>query len=227
MESMLFWQSVGSILQSFLAAAAIVVGGTWTYMLFVRQRLAFPRMQVAIVPHPVSIRNGWILHAVAQLTNSGSVIARISSAEMHLRIVLPLPQQVQADVDVDRDPVREGETEIPWPMLAGRTWDSKTHPIELEPGESDTLHADFFVPGHVSVIQFYLFVANAKKRRRGLGWTTTTIYKMPDKENSVMSDSEKQKPLHEEQRQQVKQSPQQQTQPRPNQEKTGQQDKKK
>ena len=39
-------------------------------------------------------------------------------------------------------------------MLAGRSWDWKTSPIEIEPGETDTLHTDFFVPQEVSVVQF-------------------------------------------------------------------------
>ncbi|MBU2489672.1 MAG: hypothetical protein KKA60_09800 [Proteobacteria bacterium] len=161
------WEILGSITQGFLTAAAILAGGFWAYMLFIRQRIAFPRLDLSIQNHPMKIRNGWIFHTVVEMRNVGAVIARIPSAELRLRTVIPLPEEVHTLVDKGFDPVLKGETHLSWPMLAGHNWDWKKGPIEIEPGESDAIPTDFFVPDDIQVIQFYVHVSNVKKNVNG------------------------------------------------------------
>jgi len=226
-----WWKTLGEIIQSFLTAIAIVAAGAWTYMIFIRNRLVFPRLELSVLPHPVSISGGWIVHVAVGLFNSGSVVIRIREAELRLRTVIPLPDDVQKAVNDGFDPVPVGQTEVKWPMLAGREWKFDSKPVEIEPGENDTLHADFFIPENVKVVEFYAFVENAKKRSKGLGWSNTTIQGMYREEEGTMKSGAKNGRIDEQQQRQEKQQQQQPAQrpqqPRPAQDKSGHQDKSK
>ena len=74
------------------------------------------------------------------------------------------------------DPVKDNETEVDWPMIVGREWHFETKPIEIEPGESDTLDADFVIYTNVTTIQLYAYVGNPTKAKPNLGWTNTLVH---------------------------------------------------
>ena len=203
---------------------AIVVGGIWTYLLFVRQRLGLPRLNTVITPHAVRIDQGWLLHVRVDLKNTGSVVLPVRYAELRMLQVVPLPKDIATKITNGFDPVDSGETGILWPMLAHREWNWERSAFEIEPGESDSVASDFFVPEDVSVLELYFYLANERKRQKGIGWTTTILQELKRKEVNYMTErtgyqtiekqqlpQENQTPLQ--QRQQKQQTPQQQQQP--------------
>ena len=174
-----FLLKLGATLESFATAVALVVAGIWTYIAFIRERIRFPRLATQIICIPVSIPEGWILHVDVRIDNLGTVLAKVGSAELRLRQMVPLPEDVDESVQGGYDPVAIGETEIPWICLAQRWWDCKSRGLEIEPNETDSLHADFFVPAEVSVVEFYLYLANEKKHKKGIWWTQTIVKELP------------------------------------------------
>ena len=60
-------------------------------------------------------------------------------------------------------------------MIAAREWSWGEEDFEVEPGESDALHADFIIPSDVKTVQLYAFVKNPRKNKEGLGWTTAEL----------------------------------------------------
>ena len=89
---------------------------------------------------------------------------------------MPLPKELSDRLLPGIDPVGPGEAEITWPMIAGREWNWRKGDFEIEPGESDALHADFVIPSEVETVQLYGFVRNPKKKNEGVGWTVTTLH---------------------------------------------------
>ncbi len=47
--------------------------------------------------------------------------------------------------------------------------------MQLEPSESDRLHADFLIDSEVQVIQLYAHVHNPIESKPGYGWTRTEL----------------------------------------------------
>ncbi len=176
------WQVWGQLIETYLTSAAIVLGGIWVYKNYFRQRVRYPWLKTEIHVAPVKIDAGWILHINASLENTGEVRARVSKAELRLRQIVPLPYEIEEAVANGYDPVSEGESEIVWPMLAVRNWEAKEGGFEVEPKEVDAFCADFFVPTEVQSVELYFFAANEKKKKQNLGWSTTSVYNLPNME---------------------------------------------
>ena len=169
------WTLIAEISLSFATVITLTVGGIWTYFLFIRHRLNYPIVNLDIEPQSISLPNNKrLVHVQVVLKNIGKVILKSTEAEIRLRSVVPLPEEVEKDLNDGYDPVPEGKQEILWPMEVGRTWSWKSGEFEIEPGEDDILHSDFFIDQSISVVEFYFFIENEKKKT--LGWQAVKIY---------------------------------------------------
>jgi hypothetical protein len=175
-QDLVFWKDVGEALESFATALALILGGLWTYLAFFRQRLSLPRLDVTVAVQEASMAKCVLVRAQVSLRNSGSVIVRSNRGEIRLRQVIPPPSEIEEAVASGLDPVPSDCAQIEWPMLAGRQWNWKKGEFEIEPGEADSLCADFFVPLKTQVIELYFFLANARKTGQNIGWTVSHIY---------------------------------------------------
>ena len=118
-----YWKNLSIVIQALITTTAIVIGGVWTYLLFVRQRLNFPKVNIELNTEENLIPDDYrLLHARVSINNIGNVILRSNCAELRIRQVLPVPDYIKTTVDEGMDPVTEGKTEIEWPMLYGREW---------------------------------------------------------------------------------------------------------
>ena len=180
-------QAALTSIQALLISIGIVVGGIWTYFIFVRERLSFPKVNIDLniedenIDHPPDKR---IIHVEIQLKNIGRVILKSDYSELRLRKVVPIPEEISSIVEKGDDPVAEGRTEIEWPLIAKqREWQWKDKDFEIEPGETDFFHADYIINSDIKVVEFYFYLANAKKRKKkqDIGWTLTKIHKFNSK----------------------------------------------
>jgi hypothetical protein len=170
-------QSILSLVQSALTSLAIVVGGVWGYFLFWRRRQSYPRATLDFHWTTALLPGGKrLLHVGLQILNQSDVLLPLRYAELRVRQVVPIPNDLGTLLKKDLDPIPEGSTELPWPAIVGREWRQKPGAFELEPGESDSLHADFVVEDSVQVVELYAFVENPRKQRSGLGWTKTVLH---------------------------------------------------
>lgn len=170
-----------TIIQSGFTIAAMIVGGIWTYHKFIKKREHYPRINLSFTIDSMAVNETHNLVHVAVLhENKGETLMEAKSAEMRLRHVLPLPVAIKKDLNAGNDPISEDFATIEWPMLMDRNWTfSRELPFEIEPGESDSLHADFFVDKNVKTVQFYFFIANMEKKEKNLGWALTWYYQIP------------------------------------------------
>ena len=206
------WPEVADTFESSVTALALILGGAWTWLVFVRQRLNKPKLAATIQPYVVGCDDGWIIHVTVNLTNTGTVLARLCSAELRMRQLVPPPHEVTDLARQGADIVYKGETSVAWPMLASREWAWNRGECEIEPAESDILATDFFVPSEVATVQFYLYIANAAKRRQAIGWSSTFIRHLPKNGEESMADDKRSEPRHGQRQPEKKQQPQQQQQ---------------
>lgn len=170
------WKDAAEVLESLATVAAIIIGAIWTYRAFVRQRSRFPKLEVQFVESEQSVAISRYIRIEVMLRNAGTVVALSEHAELRLRQIVPLPLSVEMDLNSGYDPIPDGASQVDWPILACREWRWKKGEFEIEPGESDLLYADFFVPRGVSSFEIYFFIANSAKAVQGLGWTRSAFY---------------------------------------------------
>ena len=188
---------------------ALLAGGWWTYALYVRQRLRYPRAELDIaVEHAVIEPGKRLVHVAVKVVNRGHVLLQPKHTELRVRQVIPIHNAIAPTLQTEGDPVLKGKHEIEWPLIFQRRWNGA---FELEPGESDCLHADFVLLQGIELIQLYTFVSNPTQKRPHFGWQSTKFVFLS--EVPVMADQETQEsPKRKQQERQQEQQQQQQQQ---------------
>ena len=172
-------KDIASIIQSFVAALAILAGGVYALYKLQVFRTLEPHMTIA---HRVSHRrigDSYVhIDVTASLYNSSKV-------KLELREGFFLLQQVA--------PVSDGEVEtlyastfedrtfdnIQWPTLeeAAATWEEGE--LVVEPGESHAETLEFIVPADVGSVLIYTYFYNhtaARSPGAAEGWAATTVH---------------------------------------------------
>jgi hypothetical protein len=167
------------IVQALATVCAIVVGGIWAYMLFVKHRQKYPRATLHHEIHHTPLTSEkTLLHVDAILLNVGEVLLDLESAETRIQQIVPLEDGIRRDIETKQDPVPKDKSELDWPLIALREWKWSAGQCELEPGESEALHSEFVLDYMVKTVQMYTHIANQSKKRREMGWDCTTIYNL-------------------------------------------------
>lgn len=170
-------KDVAEIVKSAFTVLGLVVGGVWTYLLFVRKRERYPRAKIThSVTHYDLPGGDRLLHVVSSVTNVGGVLLSLVSGVTRVQQMLPAPDEFVRIVGEGDDPVRNGGTEYPWPSLGERRTHWEKSPRELEPGESEEIHYDFVIDSEATTVEVYSYFKNSAKRRREIGWNLTTLY---------------------------------------------------
>ena len=186
-------KDIVEIVQGIVTIVAILAGGIWTYLAFVRKRLRYPRAKLSITIDSSQIAPDYrLVHVAVQIDNTGYVLLAPEYAEVRLRQVMPLPAEIESRLKPGFDPVAPDEKELPWPLIVRREWNWDPSDIEIEPGESDLLNADFVIIDTVEIVQIYTFVRNPKKRRTPRGWGATLLHTFPIGQGEIrMADCKK------------------------------------
>lgn len=191
--------------ESVATVGAYLTAGWWTWRVFVRQRLHYPRVDVTNAVTHRTLSDGRILvHVSVRLHNHGSTLAPLDTAFVRIQQVLPLADVKELQPLVSglsgrefSEGIRQFGSALVWPTVAeaSKEWDRGA--CELEPGESETFEVNFVLGGDTECIRVYSFVDNPKKRKRGIGWKAATIYEFQqirDKAQIGLSDSRSQNP---------------------------------
>jgi len=229
-----FWKDFAPILESLAVTLGIAVGAFWGYTLFVRQRKAALKLtqDFSIVEIILPEKNRYV-HAEIKLENLGNVIFKSNYAELRINKIFPVNGDIELPEKGSHDIITEDRQEVDWPMIAMRCWNWKRRKwkwygcqgesghgeglLEIEPGEFDTLHADFIIDAEITTVQFYFYIQNIKKKPEDIGWVMTKIVNlkpmggsMSDSVNTIDNGS---KSINEQQRRKKQQKPKQPQKP--------------
>ena len=170
-------KEIAEILVAVATVIAFIVGGMWSYKLFVKKRLKYPRANIThkILHKPIP-SGKVLLHVTTVISNTGDVLLSLISGTTRIQQMLPLSQEVLNGISEGKDPVCEQETEIEWPLLMDRDSDWKEREFEIEPGEEDQIVYDFIIDANVQTVVVYSYLKNVSKGSRDIGWSLTTVY---------------------------------------------------
>lgn len=178
-------KDIADIMQAFATVIALLIGGIWSYMLFVKKRQRYPR---ASITHQISHRpmsnSKIILNVTTIISNTGDVLLSLVSGLTRVQQMLPLSTEILKSIDERKDPVPDGKTEIEWPLISERLSKWEKEEFEIEPGEKDQIYYDFIFDADIQTVSVYSYFKNVRKHERDIGWGLTTIYDLKDKHES-------------------------------------------
>jgi len=175
------WQLCNQIAQyveSIITIIAIIIGGLWTYILFIHNRQKFPRANVRQEISNFTLNENFkILHINLVIENIGNVLLEVREIEVRVKQILPVHKSIQQLISENMNINLENTPELDWPELMTKKNNYEKNLYEVEPGETDSLSYDFLISKHLEVVEIYSHVKNLKKKKE-IGWTCTDYHEM-------------------------------------------------
>lgn len=172
-------EHLSKVVESLTTAAGIIVGGLWTFRLFVQNRLSQPRAEVQ---HEVAVRPldqvRLLVHVAVKVHNESPILMRITSGKVRLIPMLPLDPKLEKALEAGTEPRTPKNDELSWPnsQEIKFQWEGEKKCHEIEPQESDEFHFDFVAPLSLRTFQIYSYVKNVAKSKKEIGWNTQSIH---------------------------------------------------
>lgn len=182
------WRNLKSWIESAQAIVTIlgiIVGGAWTYILFIKDRQDLPQAtieeKITSVGLPLGIH---YVQVAVNIANTGHTLLKASEAILRVEQILPI-----GGCDGDPCAAREINAALAastqtadrfdWPLIASRT---AVESWSIEPGESETEDFEFAVPSTIDTARFYVWIRNDKLSTpsNDIGWHRAVIYNFQD-----------------------------------------------
>jgi len=178
-------KDISEIIKNYVTCLTFLIGAVWAYMAFIRKRENYP---CASVSHRLMHRrideNRVFLKVIVDIKNEGDVMISLERKLVRVQQMIPWTSEALESVEVGPDVTRNKECEVEWPLLAEVDLHGEKQGEEIEPGESDEFHVDFVIPAEVNTVVVYSYLKNVRKRKKEIGWNTTSVYDIKNGENS-------------------------------------------
>ena len=173
------FKDIVSVIQAIVTTIAIVVGGVWSYFLFVKKRQRFPRANISHQIFHKHISNGKaLLNVKTIINNAGDVLLSLESGKVNVNQILPVSSEMVDLIKSGKDIVDESRREVDWPLIGTRSFEWEKGRCEIEPGENDHFLCDFIMDENIKLVVVYSYFENIKKHNRNIGWGITTYYEL-------------------------------------------------
>lgn len=172
------FESMAQIAQAVATVVAVLIGGSWSYMLFVSRRQKFPRANIEhqVICRPV-IKGKLLLSVDVTITNSSEVLLSLISWEIIAKQMLPPCSELLRYLTPDiLNHLDNGIQIIEWQTIALREDRWKKGQFEIEPGEQHQIHTDFLINSDIQTLLLESYFRNIEKRGKRIGWSLITTH---------------------------------------------------
>jgi hypothetical protein len=176
---------------------ALIVGGFWTYQIFILKRGKHPRakLEQQIMCWPL-VNGKRAIRVIITIQNSGEILLKLSEGFTWIQQIEPLQAEFEGAIKCGNNFLKEGETEIQWPLIGECNY-SKKGKMEIEPGEDDQIICDFVIDSSIKRVLIYSHIENETKKVMtwlekiktdnvaedekkitgdGIGWNVSTLF---------------------------------------------------
>ena len=172
-------KTLAEILRNIAEIAALAIGGIWTYRRFIKKREPYPKAEIKHhISHVRLSKDKNLIHVKTTFNNKGEVLLSMRHCETRLQQITPLTKEMEDGLETNSLILRN-QSEVEWPLLDTYETEWPKGQAELEPEESEYLHADFIIDARIEVVMAYSYIKNIYKENREIGWGCTTIYDIP------------------------------------------------
>lgn len=170
-------RNIAQIIQAALTIIGIIVTAYW----FFQRRQVNPRAKLTYnIIDKVLDEKTLLVRITATIENIGNVLIKIDHAEIRLKWVSPVIDNVVTSIE-NADTSKDFE--IDFPQIESKNLNlEKKDMIVIEPKESDNIYCDFILNKDdkfsckVKTIMVYCYIKNITSHRRPLGWSFEEIY---------------------------------------------------
>ena len=176
------WKDLATII-------ALILGGFWTYKLWIQNRQNRPRLVIAHSAEHVRIpsRHQVLLGVTEKFSNVGPVAIELNKGEIRVYQVLPLPDGADQRAKTADSLNGTAEDAEVWPVLQvyPHPWDKERELIE--PGEVDEIKNYFLIPESIEVVNIISYVGNPAEDSK-MAWQASTSYDLRSECNTVLTE---------------------------------------
>lgn len=173
------WGSTAELIESVATTMALILGGIWTYLLFVTKREKFPRAKISNSITILGMVNGQrIVRVTVLVENLGNVLLELVSGKVTVKSVKPAPPEWARHLACGKSLERTPELEYKWPTLESFPLGWEDGGYIIEPREDQGFNFDLLVDGSVRGIEVYSYIKDVSERKRELGWNKTTVHEL-------------------------------------------------
>lgn len=155
--------------------SGIVVGGIWTYYLFVKRRLSYPKMELKQrVQKWDSGSDYFFIRVEMVVKNVGEILFPITRVKLQLYDMRPWPEKLKDLLEKAASSTEYGKCEVKIPSsekVVKFPVDDPKKRYELEPGESMVLTFDYVIPKKIEMLAVYTFLYSGDGET---GWGETS-----------------------------------------------------
>ncbi len=170
-----------SIIQKIVTIAAVIIGGLWTYNLFIMHREAYPKGDVSYQIEEIKLSDEYILIQVfIRIKNTGNTVLRLRKGDVRLLDISFPNKRIEKKVDaLQKNKFRKKPT-FNWATIQYVIKEWKEGEIEIEPNTVDQIDFEFIIKSNFKFIKIYSWFTNLEKPIDDgwIGWTASEIYKI-------------------------------------------------
>jgi hypothetical protein len=176
-------------LQAIATIVAILVGGWWTYTLFVAQGGFSPGIKIDYdISSKALSRNTVLLHLRVRAENTGRSLVEWGEADVRVQQILPLDKNLQRSFATGDQLVPQDSNVVRWPVLCRYLTNID---YKLRPGEIDAIDFDFILPSKVKTVRVYSFIGEkASTTKDPKGWSQSSIFNIPEEKEPNSDESD-------------------------------------
>lgn len=178
-----FKEEIGT-LQAVVTIIGILVGGWWTYNLFIKERQHYPHANIdQIATHVELSKDINLIRTATEVSNTGNSRLIIKKSMIRIQQILPVipceninPCAVN-QINHSLQTVDKEEDRFSWPLVSERV-KHYGKGLDIEPGEKDVIDFEFAIPSSVKVIRIYTYFRNEDKSvgSSEVGWSDSIYY---------------------------------------------------
>ena len=179
-------------IQAIVSIIAILVGATWTYNIFLKERRNYAYANIEHKTSYIKLSNQInLLIITVKVTNPGNTRLLLKEGNIRIQQIKPLTSCSNNSCYINQinTAIHQEEQKIDqfsWPLLFKRVriWEPL---IEIEPKEEEQLNFEFAIPAKITHIRIYTHFPNLQKTRinknefdNKFGWSLSTYYSFID-----------------------------------------------
>jgi hypothetical protein len=176
-----------STIQALATVLALGVGAVLGYIVVTAPNVELSQV---VTGKLIASRWYWIQISITAKNIGTRGILTFDTVDSRIEQITPLPEPIESDIKNDKDPVGATDLSIPWSGLCRY---SRSFPLRLVPGESDTILVDFVIPAWLKTIRVYTYLGNISVNPT-LGVSAATIYNLTGSNNDEAQGMEKLSP---------------------------------
>ena len=89
LNNIISYKDIFDVFEAIATSLGIFVAGLWTYQLFIRKRIGYPKINIDLLVNDIILpEDARLVHAEIKIKNIGNVILKSDKAELRLRQVI-------------------------------------------------------------------------------------------------------------------------------------------